>query len=34
MRFYDIDGGTVRVNGQDIRELSRASLRKNVAIVL
>ncbi|MGN1347038.1 MAG: ABC transporter ATP-binding protein [Eubacteriales bacterium] len=34
MRFYDIDGGEIRINRQDIREVSRDSLRKNVAIVL
>ncbi|MBD5147920.1 MAG: ABC transporter ATP-binding protein [Oscillibacter sp.] len=34
MRFYDIDSGTIRVNGQDICAVSRASLRKNMAIVL
>ncbi len=34
MRFYDAEGGTIRINEQDIRMLSRESLRKNVAIVL
>lgn len=34
MRFYDIDGGTIRINEQDIRDISRDSLRENVAIVL
>lgn len=34
MRFYDIDSGSITVNGQDIREVSRASLRKEIAIVL
>lgn len=34
MRFYDIDGGSIRINQQDIREVSRDSLRQNVAIVL
>ncbi|MDY5016855.1 MAG: ABC transporter ATP-binding protein [Eubacteriales bacterium] len=34
MRFYDIDSGTIRINGQDLSEMSRDSLRKNVAIVL
>ncbi|MGN1074882.1 MAG: ABC transporter ATP-binding protein, partial [Eubacteriales bacterium] len=34
MRFYDIDSGTIRINGQDISGMSRDSLRKNVAIVL
>lgn len=34
MRFYDIDGGEIRINNQDIRKVSRESLRKNIAIVL
>lgn len=34
MRFYDIDSGEIRINEQDIREVSRDSLRRNVAIVL
>lgn len=34
MRFYDIDSGEIRINSQDIREVSRDSLRKDVAIVL
>jgi len=34
MRFYDIDGGHIYLNGQDLAEISRAELRKNVAIVL
>lgn len=34
MRFYDIDKGEILINGQDIKEISRDSLRKNVAIVL
>ena len=34
MRFYDIDSGKIYINGQDISMVSRASLRKNVAIVL
>lgn len=34
MRFYDIDSGKILVNGQDIKYISRDSLRKNVAIVL
>lgn len=34
MRFYDADSGTITVNGQDITKVSRASLRKDVAIVL
>lgn len=34
MRFYDIDSGEIRIGGQNIAEVSRDSLRKNVAIVL
>ena len=34
MRFYDIDSGSICINGQDIRDVSRDSLRQNVAIVL
>ncbi len=34
MRFYDIDSGDIRINDQNIRDLSRDSLRKSIAIVL
>lgn len=34
MRFYDIDSGHIYINGQDLADVSRADLRKNVAIVL
>ncbi len=34
MRFYDIDSGSICINQQDIKDISRDSLRKNVAIVL
>ncbi len=34
MRFYDIDSGDIYINRQNIKEISRDSLRKNVAIVL
>ena len=34
MRFYDIDGGNIFINDQNIREISQDSLRKNIAIVL
>lgn len=34
MRFYDIDSGEIRINRQNIQEISRESLRQNVAIVL
>ena len=32
-RFYEINGGAVRINGQDIRQLSQASLRAHIGIV-
>lgn len=34
MRFYDVDSGEIRINGQNIAETARDSLRKDVAIVL
>ncbi len=34
MRFYDIDSGEILINGQNLGEVSRPSLRRNVAIVL
>lgn len=34
MRFYDIDSGEILINHQNIKGISRESLRKNVAIVL
>ncbi len=34
MRFYDVDSGTVYVDGQDIRKLKRSSLRKAYSMVL
>ena len=34
MRFYDVDSGTIRVEGTDIREITRNSLRKNYGMVL
>ncbi|MDY5577612.1 MAG: ABC transporter ATP-binding protein [Lachnospiraceae bacterium] len=34
MRFYDIDDGNIFINNQNIKDVSRDSLRKNVAIVL
>lgn len=34
MRFYDIDSGKIRINSQNIADVSRDSLRKDVAIVL
>ena len=34
MRFYDVDGGTIYVDGKDVRHISRASLRKAFTMVL
>jgi ATP-binding cassette subfamily B protein len=34
MRFYDVDGGRIEVNGRDIREVTRHSLRQNYGMVL
>ncbi len=34
MRFYDIESGKICINGQDISNVSRDDLRKNMAIVL
>ena len=34
MRFYDVDSGSVAVDGQDIRQLTRGSLRKAYTMVL
>ncbi|MBQ8278235.1 MAG: ABC transporter ATP-binding protein [Roseburia sp.] len=34
MRYYDIDSGEIRIDGQNIESVSRNSLRRNVAIVL
>jgi ATP-binding cassette subfamily B protein len=33
-RFYDVDSGAIQIDGQDIRRLSRASLRQHLGIVL
>lgn len=32
-RFYDVDGGTVRINGRDVREVTLDSLRSAIAVV-
>ena len=34
MRFYDVKGGSISVDGEDIRGLTRKSLRKNYGMVL
>ncbi len=33
-RFYDIDDGTITIDGRDIRDYSRSELRENIAMVL
>jgi ATP-binding cassette subfamily B protein len=32
-RYYDVDGGTIRIDDQDIREVTQASLRAAIGIV-
>ncbi len=34
MRFYDVDGGAIRIGGTDIRDMSRAEVRSLFAMVL
>jgi ATP-binding cassette subfamily B protein len=34
MRFYDVDGGRILLDGKDIREITRKSLRKAYTMVL
>ena len=34
MRFYDVNSGAIRIDGRDIRELTRRELRENFAMVL
>ena len=34
MRFYDVDKGAIRVEGTDIRNITRASLRRSYGMVL
>ena len=34
MRFYDLDGGAITLDGVDISELARADLRRNLGMVL
>ena len=33
LRFYDPQGGAIRIDGHDLRAITQASLRKNIAIV-
>lgn len=34
MRFYDVDAGTIKIDGKDIRTISRQSLRRTFGMVL
>ncbi|SDL96278.1 ATP-binding cassette, subfamily B [Corynebacterium mycetoides] len=34
MRFYDIDAGSIRIDGVDTREMTREHLRSNIGMVL
>lgn len=34
MRFYDVDGGSISVDGTDIRKMTRGSLRTQIGMVL
>ncbi len=34
MRFYDVDGGAIRVDGHDVRQFNRSELRENFGMVL
>lgn len=34
LRFYDVKGGEIRVDGNDVRNITRNSLRRNIGMVL
>ncbi len=34
MRFYEIDGGSITLDGHDTRKITKASLRQNIGMVL
>ena len=34
MRFYDVDSGAIRIEGRDIRDITRGSLRDSLGMVL
>ena len=34
MRFYDVNGGSIQVDGTDIRDIKRRELRRNIGMVL
>ncbi len=33
-RFYDVDSGSIRVDGQDVREVKKDDLRRKLGLVL
>ena len=33
-RFYELNGGAIRIDGQDIRDVGKAELRRNLGLVL
>ena len=34
MRFYDVNGGSIRINGKDIRDMNHREVRSNYSMVL
>ena len=32
-RFYDVDGGAIRIDGQDVRDVTQDSLRRSIGVV-
>lgn len=34
MRFYDVNSGSIKIDGHDIRDFNRADLRENIGMVL
>ena len=32
-RYYDVEGGAIKINGTDIRDITQNSLRKNIAVI-
>eukprot|EP00913_Durusdinium_trenchii_P008168 g7665.t1 len=33
LRFYDVEGGAILIDGQDIRQVTQASLRENIGVI-
>ncbi len=33
LRFYDLNSGSIRIDGQDIRKITQASLRENIGVI-